>query len=418
MHNRPLFRRHKDSIPLKKRRRAFMFVLACLVWLNIIPTASGFISLQQQRGVRPNTMVNKVHAQHWNVSYSYADDCPAEARNNDAALTEAITEVLQMWLEPLREYTDRPIVNDFRYVLDAERDASDLTVIFHCKDPHVSSADVRTVKPPQIDMRKGTKVTRNFMAALVHEMGHAFGLADTYIPAKDWGKPGLSKGGQDSTKGTQPSSAMSGLPRNKEGGMIGTDDKNGIIWLYKVIYEGLSIRDCFFNDYQLEHEPLGCRPKHPLIFEIKYVSETTAVFVIREDENLDLNARDADGMMALHHAFINEYTKVVDALLGEHFEKLDINVRDRKGHTALHYAVLLKDFDRATEIVERLLEHPKIKVNIRRNDGRTPAQLAKDTGRFQLTKLIWEHPTAKLPPWSVIPNGKLAATWGHLKKRY
>ena len=379
MHNRRLFRRHAVSVPpLKKRPLAFMFVLACLVWLNIIPTASGFISLQQQRGVRPNTMVNKVHAQHWDVSYSYANDCPAEAKNNDAALTEAITEVLQMWLEPLREYTDRPIVNDFRYVLDADRDASDLTVIFHCKDPRVSTASVRPVKPPQIDMREGTKVTRNLIETFVHEMGHAFGLADTYIPAGKWGEPGLSKGGQDSTKGTQPSSAMSGLPRNKEGGMLGTDDKNGVIWLYKVIYEGLSIRNCFFTDYQLEHEPLGCRPKHPLIFEIKHVSEITAVFVIREDETLDLNARDADGMTALHHAVIEGYTRVVEALLAE----------------------------------------DTIQVNIFSNARRTPAQLARELKQLPLAQLIEAHPTTKLPPWLVVPKGKLATTWGHLKKQY
>ena len=97
---------------------------------------------------------------------------------------------------------------------------------------------------------------------------------------------------------------------------------------------------------------------------------------------------------------------------------IDVNVRGDKGHTALHHAVLLKDINTATDIVERLLANPKITVNIRRNDGRTPAQLAKDMGRFQITKLIWEHPTAKLPPWSVIPKGKLATTWGHLKKQY
>ena len=178
--------------------------------------------------------------------------------------------------------------------------------------------------------------------------------------------------------------------------------------------------------------------------------------MLEEDENLDLNARDADGMTALHHAFINGYTKVVDALPREHFEKFDVNVRDAKGRTVLHYvvllnnldratdvvghllehpkldvnvrdakgftamhhAVLLNNLDRATDVIERLLAHPKIKVNIRRSDGRTPAQLARDTGRFHLTKLIWEHPTAKLPPWSVVPKGKLATTWGDLKKKY
>ena len=397
---------------------AFMLMLVGILCLSIVPVASGFMSLQQQRGTRPDTMVDKVHAQHWNISYSYGDDCQPNDKNNDAALTEAITEVLQMWLEPLREYSKKPIVADFRYLLDADRDASDLTVIFHCDGKRVSSATVLQGELPQIDMRMGTKVTRNFIAALAHEMGHTFGFADTYIPADKWGDPQLDKGGLDSTKGTQPASRMSGAlwKGDENNPALGKDDKNGIVWLYKVVHEGLSIRDCFFIDYELENPPLGCVPKRLLIFELKHGIEVHALHMLEEDENLDLNARDADGLTALHHAFINEYTRVVEALLS--VEEIDVNVRGDKGHTALHHAVLLNDLDRATEVVERLLEHPKIKVNIRRNDGRTPAQLARDIGRFQFTKLIWEHPTAKLPPWSVTSAGKLTTTWGHLKKQY
>jgi hypothetical protein len=196
---------------------------------------------------------------------------------------------------------------------------------------------------------------------------------------------------------------------------LGKDDKNGIVWLYKVVHEGLSIRDCFFSDYELENPPLGCVPKRPLIFELKHGIEVRVLRMLKQDENLDRNARDADGLTALHHAFINEYTQVVEALLS--FEDIDVNVRGDKGHTALHHAVLLKDINTATDTVERLLANAKIKVNIRRNDGRTPAQLARDIGRFQITKLIWAHPTAKLPPWSVTSAGKLTTTWGHLKKQ-
>ena len=364
--------------PLSKKSVPVLCVLAGILCLSIAPVASGFMSLQQQRGTRPDTMVDKVHAQHWNISYSYGGDCEPDDKNNDEALTKASTEVLQMWLQPLREYSKKPIVSDFRYLLDADRDASDLTVIFHCGDElPVSTADVSRVRPPQVDLRKGTKVTRNFMEAFMHEMGHAFGLADTYIPADKWGDPELDKGGKDSTKGTQPSSAMTGLPRNKEGGMLGTDDKNGVVWLYKVVYEGLSIVDCFFSDYQLENPPLGCVPKRPLIFEIKHVSEITAVFVIREDENLDVNARDADGLTALHHAVIEGYTRLIEALLA----------------------------------------HDAITVNIFSNARRTPAQLARELKQLPLAQLIEAHPTAKLPPWSVTSEGKLTTTWGHLKKQ-
>ena len=391
---------------------AFMLMLVGILCLSIVPVASGFMSLQQQRGTRPDTMVDKVHAQHWNISYSYGDGCQPDEKNNDVALTEAITKVLQMWLQPLREYTKKPIVNDFRYLQGADREASDLTVVFHCDERRVSTARLLVGRPPQVDMRMGTEVTPNFMAILAHEMGHTFGFADTYIPADKWGDPELDKGGLDSNRGTQPASLMSGNTIHRDGNpVLGQDDKNGVIWLYKVIYEGLSIVDCFFPDYKLENPPLGCIPKRPLIFELKHGIEVRVLRMLKQDETLDLNARDADGMTALHHAFINEYTRVVDALLS--FEDIDVNARDAKGLTALHHAVLLN----ATEIVEKLLAHAKIKVNIRNNDGRTPAQLARDIGRFQFTKLIWEHPTAKLPPWSVTSEGKLTTTWGHLKKQ-
>ena len=396
---------------------AFMLMLVGILCLSIAPVASGFMSLQQQRGTRPDTMVDKVHAQHWNISYSYGGDCEPDDKNNDEALTKASTEVLQMWLQPLREYSKKPIVSDFRYLLDADGDVSDLTIVFHCKDLLKSSVNILGAKSPKIDLRMGTKVTPNFMVTLAHEMGHAFGLADTYLRVDKWGDPLLDKGGLDSTKGTQPAALMSGNSIHRDGRLVlGKDDKNGIVYLYKVVHDGLSIRDCFFSDYELENPPLGCVPKRPLIFELKHGIEVRALWMLEEDETLDRNARDADGLTALHHAFINEYMQVVEALLS--FEDIDVNVRGAKGHTALHHAVLLNDLDRATEVVERLLEHPKIRVNIRRNDGRTPAQLARDIGRFQFTKLIWEHPTAKLPPWSVTSAGKLTTTWGHLKKKY
>ena len=62
---------------------------------------------------------------------------------------------------------------------------------------------------------------------------------------------------------------------------IAVDDINGILWLYKHIHEGLPLEDCFFPDYELEEEPHGCRPKYPLIFEIKQGDEYWALKVIR-----------------------------------------------------------------------------------------------------------------------------------------
>ena len=185
----------------------------CLL-LSITPAAQGFIALEHERGWRPDIMVDKVHELHWDVAYSYDYECRPEKRNNDKALTAAVTEALQMWLQPLRDYAKRPIVNDFRYRLSANRHAGDLTIIFRCQQGRSGAAIGRGI-PPYINLSAGIKVTPAFMSVLVHEMGHTFGLADTYLPVGDWGNPELDKGGDDATKGTQPSSIMAGEDKHR-----------------------------------------------------------------------------------------------------------------------------------------------------------------------------------------------------------
>ena len=331
-----------------------------------------FIALEHERGVRPNIMVDKVHAPHWDIAYSYGDDCLPEEKNNDAALTAAVTEALQIWLQPLRDYAERPIVNDFRYRLSANRHAGDLTIIFRCQQGRSGAAVGRGI-PPHIKLRAGIKVTPAFMASLVHEMGHTFGLADTYLRGVDWGNPELDKGGRDATKGTQPSSIMAGSHPHRDGGLIGQDDKNGIIWLYKATYEGLALRDCFFPDYELEEEPLGCRPKYPLIFALQHGIETIATLILKQDEGLDVNVRDADGMTALHYAVLNKYTRVV----------------------------------------KTLLQRDDLKPFLQNNDGQTPLQLARARGFNEIAALIAAHPQAL----AVDAKGKQIQTWGELKKK-
>ena len=282
-------------------------------------------------------MMDKVHELHWDVAYSYGDDCLPEERNNAEALTAAVTEALQMWLQPLRDYAKRPIVADFRYRLNADRRAVDLSVIFYCKLGQ-SSVGVGPGAPPEINMRDGVQVTPAFMSFLVHEMGHTFGLADTYLRGVDWGNPELDKGGRDATKGTQPSSIMAGDTHTRDGGMLGRDDKNGIIWLYKATYEGLGLRDCFFPDYELEEDPLGCRPKYILIFALKHGVEVHAILILKQDEGLDVNQRDEDGMTALHHAVLNKYTRVVRVLL----QRADLKYyKNNDGQTPLQLATQL-----------------------------------------------------------------------------
>ena len=220
------------------------------------------MALEHERGVRPDTMIDKVHAQHWDIAYRYGDDCFPEDRVNAKALTAAVTEALQIWLQPLRDYAQRPLVNDFRYRLNAD---------LACRMPtSPSSSSAKSVcqsfaatgrgAPEYRPARDGTDINPIFMSALVHEMGHIFGLADTYLPGVDWGKPELDKGGTDSTKGTQPSLDHGrSTPHTGAVGYSAATIRTASSGSTRRRYEGLGLRDCFFPDYELEKDPLGCR---------------------------------------------------------------------------------------------------------------------------------------------------------------
>ena len=377
------------SLPFLTENKMKLLLLSYLTLLTACilhpPTADQkFITAYHRQAGWFNILVDEVHAPHWDISYGYGDDCPPEARNNGAALTAAVTKALQTWLQPLRDYTPKAIVKDFRYQLAADplQVDADLWIIFHCE--RRNSTAHAGEKIPGINLRRGTKVERSFMKSLVHETGHLFGLSDTYIPWANRNKPGISQGGLAGTKGTQPASVMSlHLPFNPVEAVhdpapldglapLGIDDINGIVWLYKHVHEQLPLEDCFFPEYELEETPRGCHPKYPLIFEIKQGDEYWALKVIKDDKNLDINAQDKDGLTALHHAILNQFE----------------------------------------ELVATLIARPDIKPFLKSRDGLTPLELANELKLGRIAALIAAHPRA-LP---VEAKGKQVTSWGKMKK--
>ena len=373
-------------VQLKQRKRQrpthlwLMVGLAVYLCLGALPATQGFIAYdhkaREEFKRQFNSLIRRVHKEQWVIGYRYADNCPPAARNNGKAIEEAITTALRAWLKPVRELnTGKPVVDDFRFVPDfeikdvADRQLYDLTSVFFC-DFGKSHAWVVAdeAKPPHIELHRGTVVDRSFTGVLLHEIGHAFGLLDTYIRLElTLEELRVSRGGLAKTIGHQPASVMSGLnippPR---GTRISQDDANGIVWLYKFYHENLALEDCIFPDYELEKSPDGCRPKSPLIFELKHGGEGTAFAVIRDDENTDVNAKDGNGMTALHYAVIKGYSQLVDKLLAH--QDIEVNSKDGGGLTALHYAVS----QRNESAVKRLLAHEDIEVNNTDGNGSTP----------------------------------------------
>ena len=303
-----------------------------------------------------------------------------------------IVKALQTWLQPLREhYPNRRFTDDFLLVRQPDvekcgddrgtlnvRHELDTHITFDCKGDGPSNAQ-RALwgRPPLLCLKEGGKgIDWFFTFSIVHELGHAMGLDDTYANAKL-----VSSGGLARTMGKQPAAVMSS-PGYVSLFQLGEDDKNGIIWLYKGIYENHPLGDCFFADYVPDEVPDEwegiCRPKYPLIFEAKHGTLETVRKILRDDPTLELNARDGAGM------------------------------------TALHYAVQRAD----TEMVKALLAQANIKVNLLNKEGRTPAQLAKQLRLARLAVMIEEHPTAKRRPlpWTVERAWTLTTTWGALKR--
>lgn len=366
-------------------------VFSGYLFLSIPSTTHGFIAFA---GIF-NILVKKVHEPQWRIGYNFKLGCAAafEVKGEDK-LKAIITESLQVWLQPLRDrYPNKVFTDDFIFVrlpdvakcfdhLEIHKQM-DVVVTFECQIG-ISTARVGGIQvTPRVCMKKGTHInTREFLLSLAHELGHTFGLSDTYARGAV-----VSTGGLTITEGKQPSSIMAvlpGLPRPRQFPYLKEDDKNGILWLYKYYHEDHPKDDCFFPDYIPVKARLkthqACEPRYPLIHEVRFASDKLVEQILHQDPTLEINGQDASGFTALHHAV-------------------------QRG---------------SVEIVKLLLAKQGIRANLLNTHKRTPAQLARVLKQNQIAKMIEAHPTANWHPvaWDVAPKGKLATTWGHLKKRY
>ena len=365
----------------------FIGVLAGCLLFGIAPAVLGCASLEHTTKRQHHSMIHVVHKDHWLIGYAYGNDCQPKDQESAAELQKAITTALQLWLQPLRDMnTAQPIVNDFRYQLNADKHREDLKIVVHCVNGQSNALmfDKGLILTPRVEMRMGSVINGRFKRVLLHEIGHTFGLADTYVGRLE--KPDVSTGGLRATVGTQPASLMSHLNFQADPlGGIGKDDENGIIWLYKHIHEALPLEDCFFPNYELEKSPDGCRPKYPIIFEIKQAGQAGTKFALQillEDNKLDINAIDGDGLTALHHAVLNGYTHIVNALLAR--DGIDTDIKDR--------------------------------------NGKTPLQVARELGFAELVQLLSPEPDKEpeqeevVDIRSVSAKSNLTTLWGALKK--
>ena len=295
-------------------------------------------------------LIEHVHASRWHIAYGFSSthckhSLPLKHMQN------TISAALRLWIAPLAKMSAQPFVDKFSYY---ERRAvavdhyslqlvlgslqPHVQIIFYCREkasyamsnPAFTIGKINPTSPTIPDVHLAYHKarhdyigsTRFSMTVLVHELGHAFGMLDTY-PTEQHNHIG------------QPASIMaSNSFYNKSGAIkLATDDIKGIKWLYRYYHQkNEQIEDesnkCFFPDYELiEREQRGapvCLPRYPLITALKMAQQheqqgnfsATSKHLFNAKRMLTynygdpgkINAQDADGNTALHYAIINAQT--------------------------------------------------------------------------------------------------------------
>ena len=316
-----------------------------------------FIAIAQQH-LQANfngLLIKKVHNPKITIDYGFSDNdrCgKLVSVLDEQQLKIYISESLRVWLAPLAdrgeivnrfEYRYRETHKDgdsksrkFNYTLDS--DNPDLSIIFYCQEGR-SFARVGTHAMIHMYQETGSYT----MNILHHEMGHAFGLGDTYVDVTEspsWSfRYNTSDGGGAGTAGKQPISVMNlnHLTAIDSTGelQLGADDIAGINWLYNYhVAKTIGKNDCP-ADYLYEDSTKGCAPRYPLIFAVK---QNNLYFVDRilsaDSKNINLDQQDELGNSALHYAAYAN--KKHGSLLYDYLidKGANIQLKNNKGETA------------------------------------------------------------------------------------
>ena len=253
-----------------------------------------------------------------------------------------IADALDTWLSPLRklglqkriitkenfEFKELPPIpvgyRMFSYTAEYLKknnllSTTDLTIAFGCGSRDFFNGQAWTFdhEPPSIYMfgtsipPKSKQHKDKYHLVLIHEIGHAFGLADIY----DIFGQSMAVMNYAAKK-----NYLSGTPS------LESDDIKGIEWLYYYYHdpEKFEGNPCLFADYEKVERSTHntqakfyCQPVYPVIHEIKQA-------YIKEHHG---DMEGAKGFMA------NAASHLMS-------DKITIGKQDEAGRTALHYAVI------------------------------------------------------------------------------
>ena len=286
-----------------------------------------FVTLVQSLGdqAKPFSLLHKAHNASITIRYGFAPEC--NDKYTDTQVEDHITQVMRLWLSPLHNWNERPstdaIVDSFTYLkgIAGEKQGelnsrelsgpagSELDITFYCEQGRSFIAFAET--PAQIHLYEEDAGNYS-LATLTHEVGHAFGLNDTYVEYEttNSGKYYEADGqlrynqsdcGSELMIGCQPLSIMNvhvWLVDSNNILHLGEDDVAGIRWLYRYLVTGDV--DCPLG-FISELSTGGCVPEDPLDFAMKQGDIANAIELLAE-RGLSIDAQDEKGNTVLHYA--------------------------------------------------------------------------------------------------------------------
>ena len=280
-------------------------------------------------------LIRSVHKPSWRIGIGFSDnnDCDnsfSALHKNE--LRAGISEALRVWLTPLADKAS--IVDNFNYVpresflpvpplipgqniylLRDSNNTLDLEIVIRCtagrsfalrRGGRVSTINLFRDRIRPTVNNALTSLRRSHKVVLLHELGHAFGLGDTYVDQRNIFRYSRSDGGSRHTAGKQPLSIMNSIYLVSSSFYqyrLADDDVAGIRWLYRYYIERniSAISDCPV-DFVYERNTKGCSPRYPLIFAVRQGDMETIKNLLKDDRTVDLAQKDNLGNTALHHA--------------------------------------------------------------------------------------------------------------------